>query len=123
MSWGDLLGGLNAACMAVFSVPVVYTPSFDLRPELGGTSVSLTGIFDERNVSTTILGGFSASGEMDVVVPHSTVEINTLVLGLEPMAGDEVIIASRLYRVVDAQTSQSGISVLTVNRIVDPFAV
>ncbi|MBF0263011.1 MAG: hypothetical protein HQL97_14370, partial [Magnetococcales bacterium] len=46
--WQFGLKQLHGSCLSTFGVPIVYTPSLDNRMELGGSPVSLTGIFDER---------------------------------------------------------------------------
>ncbi len=117
--WDNLLNLANRTCLATFGVPVVYTPSLETRMELGGTTISLVGVFDEKRDIVTLMG----TNGMDAVVPHPVVEIKVADLGIDPMAGDEVAVNGLTYRILDVQLDGKGMALLHLDQTVDPFAV
>ena len=118
--WDNLLTLVNRSCLATFGVPVIYTPSMETRMELGGTPITLGGIFDEKWENVTLMG----TNGVDAVVPHPVVEIKVADLGIDPMAGDEVVVDGVIYRILDVQLDGKGMmALLHLVQVVDPFAV
>ncbi|MEO5347175.1 MAG: hypothetical protein H7834_12470 [Magnetococcus sp. YQC-9] len=118
--WQSYSALMNRSCQDTFGMPIVYTPSLDNRMELGGSPVSLTGIFDERQEEVTILS--AGSEGMGAVIPRLVLEIRISDLGFDPMAGDEVTISGLNYRVREVRTDGAGMAVLHLARGEDPFA-
>ena len=115
-----LIGLVHRSCFATFGVPVSYTPSLRNRPELEEQPIAITGIFDDRRVNLTLMG--AGLNGMDAVVPQTTLELRLSDLGFDPMAGDEVMVNSISYQVMDALPNGTGLVTLTLARMQDPLA-
>ncbi|MBF0181327.1 MAG: hypothetical protein HQM03_14995 [Magnetococcales bacterium] len=117
--WQSGFDQLQSACLATFGVPMVYTPSMEIRMELGGVPVALTGIFDDRLEEVAIMGDGGAG--MPAVIPRQTIEIRVADLGFDPVSGDEVAIDGVAYRIQDVRPNGAGMAVLHLARRQNPF--
>lgn len=109
---------VNRPCFATFGVPIIYTPSLETRMELGGIPINLVGIFDEKRETISLMG----NDGLDAIIPRSVVEIQISDLGIEPMDGDDVMVAGVPYRILEVQPDGNGLAVLILARMQDPFA-
>ncbi len=110
--WNNLLTLVNRSCLSTFGVPVTYTP-------IAGDTISLVGVFNEKWENITLMG----TNGMEAVVPHPVVEIRVADLGIDPMAGDEVIVDELTYRILDVQLDGRGMALLHLVKSVDAFSV
>ena len=113
-SWESLIQQVNDACLDTFGVPVDYRPSMRNQPELGEQVIEVTGVFSERDVNFTLMGG-GATG-IDAVGPQTTLELRPSDLGFFPKAGDEVTVRGTLYQVVDVRSDGREMAMLSLSQ-------
>ncbi|MBF0098348.1 MAG: hypothetical protein HQM04_12420 [Magnetococcales bacterium] len=105
----------NQSCLATFGEQVDYRPSMRNHPELGEQIIQVTGVFAERDVNFTLMGG-GANG-VDAVGPQTTLELRPSDLGFFPKAGDEVTVHGTLYQVVDARSDGREMALLSLAQL------
>ena len=114
--WDTLSGLVNRSCLATFGTPVSYRPALRNQPDLSEQPFPITGIFTEKNLNVTLMGG----NGLDAIVPQPTLELRLSDLGFLPMAGDEVTVDGHLYQVVEVQPDGRGMALLRLARQQDP---
>ncbi len=112
--WSNALTDLQTACQDTFGILVSYIPSMQKRPELGGTAIEITGIFDNNRETVNLMAG--AGSSMEAVIPRPVVELRLVDLGIDPMDGDEVIVNNVSYRIMDVQPEGNGTVVLFLSQ-------
>jgi hypothetical protein len=112
--WDNLLAMANQSCLATFGVPVDYRTSMRNQPELGEQVIEVTGVFSERDVNFTLMGG-GANG-IDAVGPKTMLELRPSDLGFFPKAGDEVTVRGTIYQVVDVRSDGREMAMLSLSQ-------
>ncbi|MBF0115473.1 MAG: hypothetical protein HQM04_10595 [Magnetococcales bacterium] len=110
--WNALIQQVNDVCLEVFGERVGYRPSMRNRPEMGEQLIEVTGVFDERSVHLTLMGG-SANG-IDAMAPQITLELRPSDLGFFPKEGDEVTVHGTVYQVVDVRLDGRQMAILSL---------
>ena len=106
--WDTLSGLADWSCLATFGTPVSYRPALRNQPDLAGQTFPITGIFTEKNLNVTLMGG----NGLDAIVPQPTLELRLSDLGFLPNVGDEVTVNSHLHKVVEVHTGGIGMVLL-----------
>ncbi len=115
--WDSALVNLQEACRDTFGVPVSYIPSVANRPDFQGQAINITAIFDENREMVDVMTGNGAG--MESMIQRPVLSLNRADLGIDPMEGDEVIVAEITYRVIDVHPDGAGTFDLVINRTKD----
>jgi len=119
MAWAELAGRVLGASMKAFGTPFTYWPKgagrpagpFTTRP---GSADPLQGVWDEKHSLVEMVDGAPISTTAPVLGVH------LMDLPVAPLAGDEVDIAARHWRVVDPQPDGQGGAKLILELMVAP---